>query len=535
MPTFFGFPTPPVSAPTPDASGAPPAVRPSPVAARPLPTTSAAADSPVCASDAQRALDRATISRLEGALAAATASKEGAEGQLNTVRGDVRGYQEQIALLEGSKSDAAAQLARIGELEGRTQGYQDRIAELEELATTDRDQLVRLQSTLEGLLQDKRHSQEIGGVNPLVLRQREGDKKEIGRLSALLDDALAALDESRRACADAEQHLGECRSHGAANDDWRGRVVGLEGELAASRESQAAADLRLMQMEEQLRRVTDDAALLRTQLSESQSTCASLEGQLKLRNAPPAPSPLPLPPSSPSPSQTSASQTQTLPPTTPTPRPTPALTPTPPPARASQSPATAANVPASAASSSFEAVLAMVQPRSILARPPPPASPSDAQPPVHLAGAPPPRPATAFTPPVAPTPPTPTPATAGMDDTKRIERYRAVNATLRALALDPLFQADLARPYVRSALLCWGGLLGPTELAAVDQQAVKEDPGVARVYPKIVALQGQCDGAGFRSFGPPVQLLLAGKRQLSREVLAVAFGVDFAIKAATLM
>ena len=330
--------------------------------------------------------DRARITELENLLSAANESKEETNRMLNSVREDMQACERQIAAARETDAD---RLQRIAELEGRTRNYLSRITELESLASTDREQLVDLQMRLEELVTEKRKRDETTGVNPLIQKQRDVDRKEISRLSKLLDETMTALNETHKACEVAEAQVRELQATAKRNDSSTAdsgcttresaatstatddaaviKVNELQQQLELLRSSQTSADLCLIQMDEQRKKANDEAALLRAQLSESQSKLALMVLQ----------------------HQQLVDATVDKPPYTTTPS---ALR-----SRSSSSSISGVNTP----------------PR----------------PPVSTSG-------TAYSQP-------PTPATPGPDDAKRMERVRIINAGLLRLAQDAEFQEDI--------------------------------------------------------------------------------------------
>ena len=335
------------------------------------------------------------IAHLEGLLSVANASKVESEQMLNSAREDLRACERQIAA--AGETDAN-RLQRIAELDARTRNYQSRITELESLASTDREQLVDLQTRLEELVTEKRKRDEMTGVNPLIQKQRDVDRKQISRLSKLLDETMTALNETHKACEVAEAQVHELQAGAKRTDSISMtdsgsttresaatitdadnaaaaaaaaiKVHELEQQLELLQSSQASADLCLIQMDEQRKLAKDEAALLRAQLSESHSKLALMELQ----------------------HQQLVDATMDKPPFTTTPS---ALR-----SRSSSSTISGANTP-----------------------PRPPFNPSS----------------TAFSQPSAPA----TPATPGPDDGKRMDRVRIINAGLLRLALDAEFQEDI--------------------------------------------------------------------------------------------
>ena len=414
--------------------------------------------------EVQNKEDRARIAELEDLLNVANTRNEESERMLDRVREDLHACELQIAAAGETDAD---RLHRIAELEARTRNYQSRITELESLASTDREQLVDLQTRLEELVTEKRKRDELTGVNPLIQKQRDVDRKEISRLSKLLDETMTALNDTHKACEVAEAQVRELQARAQRTDSISMadsgstsresaaisstdtdneaamiRIRELEQQLELLRSSQTSADLCLIQMDEQRKKSMDEAALLRAQLSESQSKLALMELQ----------------------HQQLVDATIDKPPNTTTPS---ALR-----SMSSSSSISGANT-----------------------APHPPVTPTSSayiQPPIPA-----------------------TPATPGPDDAKRMDRVRIINAGLLRLSLDAEFQEDIKvffvsilhhhlhsdivlsfitfcnvkRPFVRSAMDIWGGLPGASVLTPQDHESIKEDPGVYRVYPKVCPIQ----------------------------------------------
>ena len=110
-------------------------------------------------------------------------------------------------------------------------------------------------------------------------------------------------------------------------------------------------------------------------------------------------------------------------------------------------------------------------------------------------------------------------------DKKRIADLQAVNDTLLRLARERAFQEDLKLPLVRVAMDIFNG--DADKHSAARQEEARFDEGVKRIFPRMKAFEVVCDAARIKF---PVDHILSGQTELSKEAVTYAFGPDFVAK-----